>query len=67
MKPNGRAKWGLSLALALAPILALAACDQIKAIADRFEKGMAGQEAPGPAPLGTVDIGARAMAGKILS
>jgi serine protease len=67
MKPKGRAKWGLSLVLALAPILALAACDQIKAIADRFEKGMARQEAPGPAPLGTVDIRARAMAGKILS
>jgi serine protease len=49
-------------ALALAPLLALGACDQIDGILDRI-RGRA--EAPGPAPLDEVPLIARALSGSV--
>lgn len=50
-------RWSLA-ALALAPILALGACDQINDILGRIEQ-------PGPAPLQNVPLEARALSGAV--
>lgn len=50
-------RWSLA-ALALAPILALGACDQINDMLGRIEQ-------PGPAPLQTVPLAARALSGAV--
>lgn len=53
----------LSLAaLALAPLLAIAACDQIGALWNRAREGDAG---PGPAALNSVPLEARALSGAV--
>ncbi len=49
--------------MVLAPMLALAACDQIGAVWDRVRGG--GAAAPGPAPLDSVPLEARALSGSI--
>jgi len=54
-------RWSLA-ALALAPLLALGACDQIGGLWDRL-RGRA--EAPGPAPLNRVPLAARALSGSV--
>jgi serine protease len=55
----------LSLAaLALAPILALGACDQLGSIWERMTGG-AGVEEPGPAPMDEVPLDARALSGAV--
>ncbi|MEQ1708272.1 MAG: S8 family serine peptidase [Terricaulis sp.] len=54
--------WSLA-ALALAPILALGACDQLGRVLDRMGGG--GAEAPGPAPLAQVPLDARALSGSV--
>ena len=54
--------WSLA-ALALAPILALGACDQIGQVWNRMGGG--GAEAPGPAPLAQVPLDARALSGSV--
>jgi serine protease len=55
-------RWSLA-ALALAPILALGACDQIGSIWDRMRGG--GDEGPGPAQLESVPLDARALSGSV--
>lgn len=55
-------RWSL-LALALAPLLALGACDQLGGIWDRIRGG--GEEGPGPAQLESVPLEARALAGSV--
>lgn len=55
-------RWSFA-ALVLAPMLALAACDQIGAVWDRVRGG--GGEPPGPAPLESVPLEARALAGSV--
>ena len=55
----------LSLAaLALAPILALGACDQLGSIWERMTGG-AGVEAPGPVAMDDVPLDARALSGAV--
>jgi serine protease len=55
----------LSLAvLVLAPILALAACDQLGGVWDRV-RGEDAAEGPGPAPLDDVPLEARALSGSV--
>ncbi len=54
-------RWSLA-ALALAPLLALGACDRI---ADVWERMRGGVEAPGPAPLDDVPLEARALSGAV--
>jgi serine protease len=55
-------RWSLA-ALALAPLLALGACDRIGDIWDRVRGERA--EAPGPAPLSEVSLAARALSGSV--
>jgi serine protease len=50
--------------LALAPLLALGACDQLGDIWERMT-GRGGMEAPGPAPLDEVPLAARALSGAL--
>lgn len=52
------------LALAVAPLLALAACDQVAAIWERM-RGEAAIEAPGPIPLEQAPLEARAISGSV--
>src|SRR5690606_11008504 len=54
-------RWSLA-ALALAPLLALGACDRI---ADVWERMQGGVEEPGPAPLDDVPLEARALSGAV--
>jgi serine protease len=56
-------RWTLA-ALALAPILALGACDQL---GDAWERitGRGGVEGPGPVPLDDVPLDARALSGAV--
>jgi serine protease len=54
-------RWSLA-ALALAPLLALGACDQIGDLWERVRGGAAG---PGPAPLSSVPLAARALSGSV--
>jgi serine protease len=54
-------RWSLA-ALIVAPLLALGACDQIGQMWDRVSGGAAG---PGPAPLDSVPLDARALAGSV--
>lgn len=55
----------LSLAaLALAPILALGACDQLSQVWERMNGGQA-EQGPGPASLESVPLEARALAGSV--
>jgi serine protease len=54
-------RWSL-VALALAPILALGACDQL---GQAWERMRGGATAPGPAPLNSVPLEARALAGSV--
>jgi len=53
-------------ALALAPILALTACDQISSMWEKAGGGPAVEE-PGPAPLDDVPVEARAVSGSVQS
>ena len=55
-------RWSL-LALALAPLLVLGACDQLGGIWERIGGG--GEEVPGPAQLESVPLEARALAGSV--
>lgn len=55
-------RWSL-LALALAPLLVLGACDQLGGIWDNIRGG--GEEGPGPAQLESVPLEARALAGSV--
>ncbi len=55
-------RWSL-LALALAPLLVLGACDQLGGIWERIQGG--GEEGPGPAQLESVPLEARALAGSV--
>jgi serine protease len=57
-----RHRWSLA-ALALAPMLALGACDQIGQIWERIRGERA--EAPGPASLESVSLEARALSGSV--
>ena len=57
-------KWS-RVALAIAPILALAACDQAASLWDRLSGQQ--QETAGPAPLDDVPIDARAISGAVQS
>lgn len=54
-------RWSLA-ALALAPLIALSACDQIGAIWDRMRERV---EAPGPAAIVSVPLEARALSGAV--
>jgi serine protease len=54
-------RWSLA-ALALAPLLALGACDQIRDVWERVQGGAGG---PGPAPLSSVPLAARALSGSV--
>ena len=54
-------RWSLA-ALLLAPLLALGACDQIR---DVWERMSGAAESPGPAPLSSVPLDARALAGAV--
>ncbi|MGH6952075.1 MAG: S8 family serine peptidase [Vitreimonas sp.] len=54
-------RWSLA-ALALAPILALGACDQINDVLGRITGGA---DQPGPAPLQNVPLEARALSGAV--
>ena len=65
MELKALARWRLPLAFALAPLLALSACDQVKNVLDRLDKSITHKEASGPVALSTVALEARAMAGKI--
>jgi serine protease len=56
-------RWSLA-ALALAPILALAACDQVSSIWERVRGGETAA-APGPAALDSVSLDARAISGSL--
>ncbi|ANP45495.1 S8 family serine peptidase [Candidatus Viadribacter manganicus] len=56
-------RWSLA-ALALAPILALGACDQLGDVWERMTGG-ASVEAPGPTPLDDVPLDARALSGAV--
>lgn len=56
-------RWSLA-ALALAPILALGACDQLSSVWERMTGG-AGVEEPGPAPMDEVPLEARALSGAV--
>ncbi|GAM98080.1 extracellular protease [alpha proteobacterium U9-1i] len=56
-------RWSLA-ALVLAPILALAACDQASDLWDRV-RGEDTAEGPGPAPLDDVPLEARALSGSV--
>lgn len=56
-------RWSLA-ALALAPILALGACDQLGDVWERIT-GRGGAEAPGPTPLDEVPLDARALSGAV--
>ena len=56
-------RWSLA-ALALAPILALGACDQLGGLWERMTGG-AGVEEPGPARLDDVPLAARALSGAV--
>ena len=56
-------RWSLA-ALALAPILALGACDQLSDVWNRMT-GQAHVEGPGPAPLDDVPLAARALSGAV--
>ncbi|MBY0568618.1 MAG: S8 family serine peptidase [Hyphomonadaceae bacterium] len=55
-------RWSL-LALALAPLLALGACDQLGGIWERIRGGE--EQGPGPAQLESVPLEARALAGSV--
>jgi serine protease len=55
-------RWSL-LALALAPLLALSACDQLGGLWERVRGG--GEEGPGPAQLESVPLEARSLAGSV--
>lgn len=50
--------------LALAPLLAVTACDQLNAVWQRMH-GVQAEEGPGPAPLQSVSIDARALSGSV--
>ena len=65
MKIKDLARWRLPLAFVIAPLLGLAACDQVKRAADKIEKSLAPAAASGPAPLSSVAPAARALAGKV--
>jgi len=54
-------RWSLA-ALAFAPLLALGACDRIGDIWERVRGGSAG---PGPVPLDSVPLAARALSGSV--
>jgi len=54
-------RWSLA-ALALAPVLALGACDQIGGL---WERMRGGEEGPGPAALNAVPLAARALSGSV--
>lgn len=55
----------LSLAaLVIAPLLAVAACDQLNAVWQRMH-GVQAEQEPGPAPLQSVPIDARALSGSV--
>lgn len=56
-------RWSLA-ALALAPILALGACDQLGDVWERITGG-AQVEGPGPTPLDDVPLDARALSGSV--
>lgn len=56
-------RWSLA-ALALAPMLALGACDQLSDVWNRMT-GQAHVEGPGPAPLDDVPLAARALSGAV--
>jgi serine protease len=56
-------RWSLA-ALALAPVLALGACDQLGDVWERIT-GRGGVEGPGPTPLDDVPIEARALSGAV--
>jgi len=56
-------RWSLA-ALALAPILALGACDQLSDVWERMTGG-ASVEAPGPVPMDEVPLDARALSGAV--
>lgn len=58
-----QSRWNLA-ALALAPLLALAACEQAGEVW-RDVTGQTASEAPGPAPLDDVPLDARALAGSV--
>jgi serine protease len=55
-------RWSLA-ALALAPLLALGACDQIRDVWERTQGG--GADGPGPASLSDVPLAARALSGSV--
>ena len=55
-------RWSLA-ALALAPLLALGACDQLSDVWERMRGG--GQTGPGPAQLESVPLEARALSGSV--
>ncbi len=59
MPTKSRKSWMISAALALSPILALTACDQLREIFQKTE------QSSGPAPLDSVKVEDRAMAGRI--
>ncbi|MBI1252123.1 MAG: S8 family serine peptidase [Alphaproteobacteria bacterium] len=52
------------IALALAPLLAIAACDQVSSVLERARG--AAESGGGPAPLESVAVEARAIAGEVL-
>ncbi len=54
-------RWSLA-ALAIAPLLALGACDQIR---DAWERVRGGAAGPGPAALSDVPLAARALSGSV--
>lgn len=56
-------RWSLA-ALALAPLLALGACDQLSSVWERMTGG-ASVEEPGPAPMNEVPLDARALSGAV--
>ena len=56
-------RWSLA-ALALAPMLALGACDQLSDVWNRMT-GQAHVEGSGPAPLDDVPLAARALSGAV--
>lgn len=55
-------RWSL-IALALAPLLALGACDQLGGVWERMRGGA--EEGPGPVQLDTVPLEARALSGSV--
>lgn len=62
MTSKARKSWVISAALALSPLVALGACDQIKNAIEGVQQ-RAGSDKPGPAALSSVEVAARALAG----